>query len=292
MKRDQASATAAWVAAARSVGSLLPGSLRLAEDPFGAELADGLIGSAARLCLRHPGLGRQVVSIGGPLRAFLLWMQLRTRALDDILLRFAREGGRQVVLLGAGYDCRARRFAEQLGETRVFEVDHPATQAKKIAFASGHRSAAVSYVDWDFEHRGTHGLPLALRAHGLSASERTLTIWEGVTMYLREESVNETVRAVAAYSGPESWLAMTYLDRRAIHAPEGDARLTATLVSRVGEPYRFGFEPGALPTWLTERGFGLLSDETDAALALRYLNAREAARFPRQERHVSLSRRV
>ena len=92
----------------------------------------------------------------------------------------------------------------------------------------------MSYVDWDFEQRGTHGLPLALREHGLSASERTLTIWEGVTMYLHEENVNETVRAVAAYSGPESWLAVTYIDQRAIHTPEGDQRLTATLVSRVG----------------------------------------------------------
>lgn len=292
MKHDRASATAAWVAAARSVGSLLPERLRLAEDPFGAELADGLIGHAARLCLRHPGLGRQVVAVGGPLRSFLLWMQLRTRALDDILLRFAAEGGRQVVLLGAGYDCRARRFAEVLGEAQLFEVDHPATQAKKKSFASGRRSAAVSYVDWDFEQRGTHGLPVALRAHGLSAGERTLTIWEGVTMYLCEESVNETVRAVAAYSGPESWLAVTYLDRRAIHAPEGDARLTATLVSRVGEPYRFGFQPTELPAWLEERGFDLLHDETDAALAARYLSAREVGRFPRRERHVALAKRV
>ncbi len=292
MERGRASATAAWVAAARSVGSLLPERLRLSEDPFGAELADGLVGQGARLCLRYPLLGRRVMALGGPLRSFLLWMQLRTRALDDILVRFAAQGGRQVVLLGAGYDCRARRFAELLRGGRVFEVDHPATQAKKRAFTGGQSSAPVSYLAWDFTRRGTHGLPLALRDHGLSALERTLTIWEGVTMYLPEEAVNETVRAVAAYSGPGSWLALTYIDRRAIGAPEGEARLTAALVSRVGEPYRFGFAPAALPDWLAERGFGLLSDETDGGLAGRYLSAREAARFPRRERHVALAERV
>jgi methyltransferase (TIGR00027 family) len=149
----------------------------------------------------------------------------------------------------------------------------------------------VSYVEWDFERSGTHGLPLALREHGLSATERTLTIWEGVTMYLHEEAVNETVRAVAAYSAPASWLAVTYLDQRVIRDPEGDAVLTATLVSRVGEPYKFGFVPEKLPDWLAERGFRALSDETDAALAGRYLSAREVARFPRGERHVALAER-
>ena len=115
MKRDWASATAAWVAAARSVGSLLPGRLRLAEDPFGAELADGLIGHAARLCLRHPGLGKQVVSIGGPLRSFLLWMQLRTRALDDVLLRF---GARAV----ARWCCSVRATIAARGALRMSSV--------------------------------------------------------------------------------------------------------------------------------------------------------------------------
>ncbi|MFT3924987.1 MAG: SAM-dependent methyltransferase [Myxococcales bacterium] len=291
MRRNQASATAAWVAAARGVGRLLPERLQLAEDRFGAELADGVVGAFARFCLRHPELGRSVVSAGGPLTAFLLWMQLRTRALDDILQRFAAEGGRQVVLLGAGYDCRALRFADALAQARVFEVDHPATQAKKKLFSSSERSAPVSYVDWDFEHRGTHGLPAELARKGLDLSARTLTIWEGVTMYLQAESVDETVRAVADYSGPDSWLAVTYLDHKAIRAPEGDARLTATLVSRVGEPYRFGFRPERLPAWLGERNFQLLADETDAALATRYVDARQARRFPRRERHVALARR-
>jgi O-methyltransferase involved in polyketide biosynthesis len=105
--------------------------------------------------------------------------------------------------------------------------------------------------------------------------------------------VEASVRAVAEYSGEGSWFALTYLDERAIHAPRGDAKLTATLVSRVGEPYRFGFKPELVPRWLAERGFALLSDETDAALVERYLtDASLAGFYPRRERHIALAQRT
>ena len=41
-----------------------------------------------------------------PMRV-VLYMQVRTRVLDDALLAFVRGGGAQIVLLGAGFDCRA-----------------------------------------------------------------------------------------------------------------------------------------------------------------------------------------
>ena len=37
-----------------------------------------------------------------------------------------------MVILGAGYDSRALRFAHELKGMRVFEVDHPGTQARKM----------------------------------------------------------------------------------------------------------------------------------------------------------------
>lgn len=47
-----------------------------------------------------------------------------TRYIDDLLGRAWTEGAQQVVLLGAGYDCRAVRL-EALKDVRVFEVGHP-----------------------------------------------------------------------------------------------------------------------------------------------------------------------
>ena len=133
-----------------------------------------------------------------PYGPFLLWMQLRTRALDDVLSRFVSEGGRQVVLLGAGYDCRARRFADVLGETHVFEVDHPATQAKKKAFASGHRCAAVSYVEWDFEQLEHRGCLLALRG---TRTEREYTNADDLGRRDHVSTRRERERDVRAVAG-------------------------------------------------------------------------------------------
>ncbi len=296
MKKGQASATASWVAAARSAGSLVPAEMQLARDAHGAELAQGAVGGLTRLCLRLPALGRRLASASAPLSRFLLWMQLRTRALDDILLEFAQKGCVQVVLLGAGYDCRALRFSDALSAVRVFEVDHPATQAQKRAFVQRHAPEAVPerivFVPWDFESKPLSALPEALRAAGLDPALPTLTVWEGVTMYLTEPAIDASVHAIAAYSAPGSWLAMTYLARSAVQRPRGDAKLTAALVSRVGEPYRFGFEPEALPAWLQAHGFKLRTDDTDQVLATRHLPTRYESWFARGERHIALGERL
>src|SRR5262245_51078591 len=56
----------------------------------------------------------------------------RTRLFDDAIRRAMQEGVRQLVLLGAGFDSRAYRLSG-IGDLRVYEVDQPATQARKIA---------------------------------------------------------------------------------------------------------------------------------------------------------------
>ncbi len=53
----------------------------------------------------------------------------RTPFFDDVTLAAIDAGVTQVVILGAGYDGRALRFAHP--NVRFFEVDHPATQEDK-----------------------------------------------------------------------------------------------------------------------------------------------------------------
>lgn len=289
-KGVEASLTAQWVAAARTVGSLLPDELVIANDPFGVSFAHGATRKLAALLLAHPLLARTLLPHAGPLTAFLLWMQLRTRALDDILLEFVRAGGRQVVLLGAGYDCRALRFAAELVGATVFEVDHPATQHVKTAKLPVETfSNRVVYLPFDFEREQLAGLPARLHAEGLEPNAATLTIWEGVTMYLSEPAIDAALSAVRAFSR-ESQLALTYIDRRALERPPGEVALSARIVARVGEPWRFGWYPEQLPAWLASRGFGVLRDESDAELAARLLPARVRRFFARRNRHLALVR--
>jgi methyltransferase (TIGR00027 family) len=293
-KQVEASLTAQWVAAARTVGALLPSELVIARDPFGLEFARGSTRKLADLMMSQPLLARTLLPHAGPLTAFLLWMQLRTRALDDILLDFVRADraprGRQVVLLGAGYDCRALRFAAELAGCTVFEIDHPATQQVKM------RSLPVEtffnrvvYVPFDFERDPLRELPARLHAEGLDANAPTLTIWEGVTMYLSEPAIEAALAAIRSFSR-DSRLAMTYLDRRALERQPSEVALSARLVARVGEPWRFGWRPAELPAWLAERGFRVLSDEDDAGLAARLLPERVRHFFAKRNRHLALVR--
>jgi methyltransferase (TIGR00027 family) len=55
----------------------------------------------------------------------------RTRLADDLLQDALRNGARQVLILGAGFDMRAYRSPD-ITTAQVFEVDHPFTQAAKI----------------------------------------------------------------------------------------------------------------------------------------------------------------
>jgi len=287
----EASRTARWVAAARTFGALLPEELVLARDPHGLAFADGLVRHVADALIRRPRLGRALIRRAGPLTSFLLWMQLRTRALDDVLLEFVKAGGRQVVLLGAGYDSRALRFARELAECTVFEVDHPATQAGKIAGLPAETlTSRVLYVGWDFEHGSLALLPARLHELGLDRDAAVLTIWEGVTMYLGEPAIEATVRAVRAFGGVGSELAVTYIDRAALVRPDAELGLSRRIVASVGEPWRFGWQPREFGRWFSARGFDVVSDVTDLELCARHYPVRWTRFFGNKTRHVAVVR--
>jgi methyltransferase (TIGR00027 family) len=290
-KGTEASRTAQWVAAARTLGALFPAELVLARDPYGLGFAQGATRKLAELLQQRPWLARRVLTRAGPLTGFLLWMQLRTRALDDMLLDFVRQGGRQVVLLGAGYDCRALRFGSELADATVFEVDHPATQAGKARkLPAETMRTRVVYVGWDFELDAIAELPARLRVLGLDAEAPVLTIWEGVTMYLQPDAIESAVRAVRQLGGERSLLALTYIDRRALRAPSRDVRLSSKIAARAGEPWTFGWDPEDFPFWFAARGFELAFDLSDAELATRFFPARFWHHFAKKARRLALLR--
>jgi methyltransferase (TIGR00027 family) len=268
--------TAAWVAAMRGAGAFLPAPMRLVDDPYGLRFAGRL------RALREQGplaAGARVTSpvwLRGRLRAAVVLQQLRTRFIDEDVDAFAASGGRQLVLLGAGFDCRAWRLRALEGAT-VFEVDHPATQAKKRALMEREPARArVVFVPWDFEREPLERLRARLGLDGHDAHAATMTISEGVLPYLTDEAVEATFAAVARHSGPGSIFTFTYFDRALLSERASDARGVRIAVRLMGEPFRHGFDPAALPRWLDERGFALARDETASALAARMLPSRSS----------------
>ena len=280
MRDDTPSRTAAWVAAARQLGQLLPDDVRLADDPYGAaftsrwlasliEQAAADDGSQAPLDVTLRRLRAPLATMPG-LSRWILYMQVRTRVIDDAIRAFADGGGGQLVLLGAGYDCRALRMPELAG-ARVLEIDHPATQDhKRATLAQLAVRSPATYVSWNFEERPMEDLPDVLAEAGHDPARPTFTVWEGVTMYLSEPAIDASLRAIAAWSAPGSRLAMTYFARSRIARPSLVTRALRAVVSGLGEPWQFGWEPEELPAYLAERGLELTDDVaiSDAARLL------------------------
>jgi methyltransferase (TIGR00027 family) len=298
MREDTPSRTAAWVAAARHLGRLLPPDIRLADDPFGAGFTSPKLARlieqaieesspsplpAALRSIRHP-----LTRVPG-LRSWILYMQVRTRVIDDALRAFVERGGRQLVILGAGYDCRALRMPE-LDDVVVFEIDHPATQGHKrsVLETAGAESPSI-YVTWDFEERPVEDLPDALAESGHDAAQPTFTIWEGVTMYLSEPAIDASLRAIAEWSAPGSVLAMTYFARSRLARPSLATRAIRAVVATVGEPWRWGWAPEELPGYLGERGLQLAEDISLADAARELLPPELAALVASHDRRVALA---
>jgi methyltransferase (TIGR00027 family) len=222
-------------------------------------------------------------------------MQLRTRVIDDDVEAFLRDGGRQLVLLGAGFDCRAWRLAALAGAT-VFEVDHPATQAKKRAVMGREVSSArVVFIPWDFEQEPLAGLPARLENEGHDVRAATMTILEGVLMYLTAQAIGATFDCIKAYSAPGSPAAISYMDTSLIEERSGEGMRRRLAVRFVGEPFRSGFDPERLPEWLGERAFRLERDESASQLGSRLLGAEVGRRMANRRAarsHFALVRRV
>ena len=189
---------------------------------------------------------------------------VRTRYFDDAIRAHCAEGLDQLVILGAGFDSRPHRLPG-LQRVRVFEVDHPSTQARKRETV-GRAHGDVTYVPLDFLRER---LEDALAAAGLAPGRRTLFLWEGVTNYLDAESVDATLRTVARLG---SGLLFTYVDCALLDGSvdfEGGAR-SLEHVRALGEPFTFGLAPAVLPEYLRERGIDLLEDLSLADAASLY----------------------
>src|SRR5678815_3453884 len=109
------------------------------------------------------------------------------------------------------------------------------------------------YITWDFEARAMEDLPDVLAEAGLDVRAPVFTIWEGVTMYLTDAAIDASLRAIRAYSTEGSRLAMTYFAKSRITQPSVLTRAISAVVSTIGEPWRFGWEVGALPGYLGDR---------------------------------------
>jgi methyltransferase (TIGR00027 family) len=257
MQPDRPSQTAQHNALFRALEQRLPQPLFA--DPYAQRFLRGWYRLAA--LLPAAALARAIdARWPGPRAAVCV----RTRWIDDAIAAAQAAGLDQLVLLGAGFDARAHRLPG-IERVRVFEVDHPATQAMKRRVV-GAAPAHVTYVPVEF---GRDALPDALARAGLREDARTFLLWEGVTNYLDAPTVDATLRFAARVA---EQVLFTYVDRAVIDAGGefmGGAESVA-YVQKLGEPFTFGLDPSTLRGYLAERGLELEVDLPLSEVARKY----------------------
>ena len=168
-------------------------------------------------------------------------MLIRTRFIDDHLTAALNDDAAQVVILGAGFDTRAYRFADLLKGKRLFEVDYRSTQEvkkRRLAEASIPIPAHVRFAEIDFQKDALHDV---LQTAGYQEDQKTFFIWEGVAMYLRESAVRETLRTISRHSAKGSSLVMDFAERSMIDLLEKFPYLSQhNYTTHWGEPWIFG----------------------------------------------------
>lgn len=206
---------------------------RLFRDDFAARMA-GQHGMALaqRFCERSPQLGGMIAA--------------RTWHLDGAIERFLSSGGRDLVILGVGWDMRPFRMSFPEG-TRIYELDFCTTlaeRAKRLGELGLGEPAGVTRF----------GIPIDLRATALASALSSVlppespvfVAWEGMSMYFQEQEVREIMAGILPLlRRQESLLWVDLVDRHAIEHPEQIGLSVANFMRGMqilGEPFTFGAE--------------------------------------------------
>ena len=212
----------------------------------------------------------------------------RARWAEDTLEEARRGGVNQYVLLGAGLDSFAYRHQPGPDGLRVFEVDHPATQAwkrQRLEAADIAVSDLVTFVPVDFER---DDFDEVLQVQGFDRRAPSVVAWLGVTYYLTNETNEATLRRIA------TWAAGTrlVLDYR-LPEPVWDAfeppwntedahahmRSTAQAFAESGEPWLSYYEPLEIERVTRRSGFRQVEHLDNVGIRNTYMN-RQAHPLP------------
>lgn len=212
-------------------------------------------------------------------KAMRSFMAVRSRFAEDEFARAVAAGVRQYVALGAGLDTFAWRNPHREYGVRVFEVDHPATQAwKRGLMEQGNLPAppATVYVPVDFEQQS---LASQLGEAGFEAGAPAFFSWLGVVPYLTLEAFRSTLRFWGAMAAGSGAVFDYPLPREALG--ESERRVLDELsarVARIGEPFRLFFTPAQLTEEVSSVGWCVLDDLGSAEIRNRYFPGRDEMR--------------
>lgn len=273
MHQSRASKTADIAAAVRAA-HLLHDHPVVFDDPYALELTSPMWRTVCNSRLLH---GLVVKRVFADFRSAHAEMLGRARYTEDLLLRAVANGLHQYVIVGAGLDSFALRRHDLAGRLRVFELDHPASQAVKrmrLATITPSRLPHVEFIAADFERES---IAHALARSAYASWAPGFYAWLGNSYYLSAAAVESALRSIAGFAAPGSELVVDFA-RAAEALPQDEARAflkTQAAVRRRGEPLLSFFEPEAFVALAQDCGFELVELLSPQAQQQRYFKGRD-----------------
>jgi methyltransferase (TIGR00027 family) len=209
----------------------------------------------------------------GGARAMRAFLVMRSRYAEDQLALAVARGVTQYVVLGAGLDTFAYRNPHR--GLRVFEVDHPSTQAWKRSRLKEQDidiPRSLTFAPVDFE---TQTLAGGLKAAGFRADRPAFFSWLGVTIYLSKEAVAGTLRYIASRPAGSQVVFDFAPPSNVIAGQERASReRSAAYVARAGEPWINFYSPGPLAEELRASGYSAVRALGSDEMNQRYFSNR------------------
>lgn len=196
----------------------------------------------------------------------------RTRFIDDLIEKSAKEGVQQYVILGAGYDSRANRL-NLPPSLKIFEVDQPEVSDIKLSKLPKDlpNLENITYVNVDFSYQS---LSEQLLTAGFDQTKSTIFTLEGVSQYITKEAVSSTIQELSLITkDARSIFFMSYVDEllnkdpaacfgKGYPNPSKKANLIQTLSAKVGEPWISFYRDEEVESILAENGYAIKENVT------------------------------
>jgi len=216
----------------------------------------------------------------------------RSRYAEDQLEMALQQGIKQYVLIGAGLDSFVLRLAQKYSDIKIFEVDHPDTQALKIQSLQklGHIPDHVEFVSIDFEKEN---LAHALKRSSYNTAQPTFFSWLGTTHYLKPETTFSTLQTIAEFAATGSELVLDY--SIPYQDLTGLERVGSFAVSKftyfLNEPIIGTFHSDELHRAVTKLGYIVLEDLSAHDITKRYfVNRKDRIRYTQATHLLHLKR--
>lgn len=204
-------------------------------------------------------------------RSLRAYVVARARLAEAELQAAVARGVGQFVVLGAGLDTFAYRNPYAASALRVFEVDHPSTQAwkrRRLAAAGIAVPEALCFVACDFE---SQDFIVQLQAAGFDRDRPAFFSWLGVSMYLAPALIMQTMASIQALAAGSGVVFDYFSPAERLNLPRRMlfGMFTAQL-ALAGEPLKSTLDPAALAGELTALGFTQVRDMGPEALNALY----------------------